>query len=1061
VRRRAKKLEAEAHAQAPEKIIELMEKFERDQDIYRSSQYNETELRTEFINPFFEALGWDVYHKQECRADKREVKEEDAVDVEGKIKNPDYSFRLFEKRKFFVEVKRPSINIESGVYPAYQIRRYAWSADLAMSILTDFEEFSVYYCRARPSKDDKSTKSRLLYFRYDQYAEKWPEIAALFSREAVLNGSLDKYVQSLPQKRGEKRVDAALLDDISEWREMLAESIARHNPELDTVSLNYAVQTIIDRIIFLRICEDRGIERYMLLKDLLSGERVYPRLCELFMQADERYNSGIFHFGNEPGRENPDTITPGLVIDDETLKNIIKHLYFPESPYEFSVLPAEILGQIYEQFLGKVIRLDEGHNALVEDKPEVKKAGGVKYTPAYIVEYIVQNTIAPLLEGKTLQEAAALRVLDPACGSGSFLIVAYQNLLDWHKEWYMQNLVPLMLGGRMAEIKKLLPAPAAPPTKARKGRSPEMPVYQGKGEEWKLTTAERKRILLNNIFGVDIDRQAVEVTKLSLLLKVLEGENEETISKQLKLFAERALPDLSRNIKCGNSLVGWDILKDNPGLSGEEIARINPFDWEREFPEVFQSGGFDVVIGNPPYIRIQMMKEWAPFEVEHYKEKFISASTGNYDIYVVFVEQGLSLLNKNGRMGFILPHKFFNAKYGQPLRALLTGGNYLSEIVHFGDKQIFEGATTYTNLLFLDKSGSEEFRFVKVEDLSAWRNAIKADGTIIPSNNATEHEWNFATGLSLELLDKLSRNPTKLLNAASRIAQGIRTSANEIYVMELISKSSDGKIVHVKSKLLDKNFEIERNVISLFLQGREIKPYSILPSSKVVIIPYDVENGRMKFICKEEMQNKYPKTYQYLLENKIELEEREHGKMKGDSWYAYVYPKNLEVMKACKILVPDIANRGSFALDELGEYSFTSGYGIILKSDLKESVKFVLGLLNSKVLDFYLKRISTTMRGGFFRYFAQYLEQLPIRTIDFSDPADVARHARMVSLVEKMLSLNKQLPEAATPHEKTALERQIEATDGQIDALVYELYGLTEEEIGIVEGKAGSKKVSI
>ncbi len=648
-------------AQAPAKIIELMEKFERDQDIYRSSQYNETELRTEFINPFFEALGWDVYHKHECRADKREVKEEDAVDVEGKIKSPDYSFRLFDKRKFFVEVKRPSINIESGVYPAYQIRRYAWSADLAISILTDFEEFSVYYCRARPSKDDKSTKSRLLYFRYDQYAEKWPEIVALFSREAVLNGSLDKYVESLPQKRGEKRVDAALLDDISEWREMLAKSIARHNPELDTISLNYAVQAIIDRIIFLRICEDRGIERYMRLKDLLSGDRVYPRLCELFLQADERYNSGIFHFGKEPGRDNPDTITPGLEIDDTTLKDIIKRLYFPESPYEFSVLPAEILGQIYEQFLGKVIRLDESHNAVVDDKPEVKKAGGVKYTPAYIVEYIVQNTIGPLLKEKTLQEAAALRVLDPACGSGSFLIVAYQHLLDWHKEWYIQNLVPLIESGRMSDIKKLLPA--ASPTKGRKGRSrePELPIYQGRGDEWKLTTAERKRILLNNIYGVDIDRQAVEVTKLSLLLKVLEGENEETISKQLKLFAERALPDLSRNIKCGNSLIGWDILKDNPGLSEEEIARINPFDWEKEFAEVFQKGGFDVVIGNPPYVRQEGLGEFKGYFQKHYK-----VYQGTADLYTYFVERGVSLLRENGIFSYIVANKWMRANYGQP-----------------------------------------------------------------------------------------------------------------------------------------------------------------------------------------------------------------------------------------------------------------------------------------------------------------------------------------------------------------------------------------------------------
>jgi type II restriction/modification system DNA methylase subunit YeeA len=417
----------------------------------------------------------------------------------------------------------------------------------------------------------------------------------------------------------------------------------------------------------------------MRLKDLLSGERVYPRLCELFLQADERYNSGIFHFGKEPGRESPDTITPGLVIDDDTLKSIIKRLYFPESPYEFSVLPAEILGQIYEQFLGKVIRLDEGHNALVEDKPEVKKAGGVKYTPAYIVEYIVQNTISPLLQEKTLPEAAALRVLDPACGSGSFLIVAYQHLLDWHKEWYIKNLVPLIESGRNSEIRRLLPA--ATPTKGRKSRShePELPVYLGRGGEWKLTTAERKRILLNNIFGVDIDRQAVEVTKLSLLLKVLEGENEETISKQLKLFAERALPDLGNNIKCGNSLVGWDILEGNPNLGPQEIARINPFDWEREFPEVFQRGGFDVVIGNPPYVRQESLSEFKGYFQKHFK-----VYHGTADLYTYFIERGVFLLRGGGIFSYIVANKWMRANYGTPLRHWLKE-QCMEEIIDFGD----------------------------------------------------------------------------------------------------------------------------------------------------------------------------------------------------------------------------------------------------------------------------------------------------------------------------------------------------------------------------------------
>jgi len=1032
-------LEAQAlGAQTPAKIIELMDKFERDQDIYRSSQYNETELRTEFINPFFEALGWDVYHKHECRADKREVKEEDAVDVEGKIKSPDYSFRLFDKRKFFVEVKRPSINIESGVYPAYQIRRYAWSADLAISILTDFEEFSVYYCRARPSKDDKSTKSRLLYFRYDQYAEKWPEIAALFSREAVLNGSLDKYVESLPQKRGEKRVDAALLDDISEWREMLAKSIAKHNPELDTISLNYGVQAIIDRIIFLRICEDRGIERYMRLKDLLSGDRVYPRLCELFLQADERYNSGIFHFGKEPGRDNPDTITPGLEIDDTTLKDIIKRLYFPESPYEFSVLPAEILGQIYEQFLGKVIRLDEDHNAVVDDKPEVKKAGGVKYTPAYIVEYIVQNTLGPLLKEKTLQEAAALRVLDPACGSGSFLIVAYQHLLDWHKEWYIQNLVPLIESGRMSDIKKLLPAVS--PTKSRKGRSrvPELPIYLGRGDEWKLTTAERKRILLNNIYGVDIDRQAVEVTKLSLLLKVLEGENEETISKQLKLFAERALPDLSRNIKCGNSLIGWDILKDNPGLSEVEIAKINPFDWEREFQEIFLKGGFDVVIGNPPYVRQEGLGEFKGYFQKHYK-----VFQGTADLYTYFVERGVSLLRETGIFSYIVANKWMRANYGQPMRKWLKS-QCMEEIIDFGDLQVFQGATTYPCIIRITKSAPKtsfdvtQVKTLYFQDLGEY---VREDHYSVNQNALDDKGWSLADERTQALLAKIRARGVLLGEyVGGKIYYGIKTGLNEAFVID----------VAMQKQLIAEDVK-SAELIKPFLAGRDIKRYEQPANDKCLIL---IHRGwtREKSEDSEDafgwLKKSYPAIANYL-HPFAEAAEKRYDK--GEFWWELRTCDYYDEFEKPKIIIPAIVRSASYAYDRSGIYS-NDKTSIIPTDDL-----YLLGILSSKVADIVIHSISSTKQGGYFEYKPMYVSQIPIRTIDFSDPADVARHDRMVSLVEQMLALHKQLPEAGTPHEKIALQRRIEATDGQIDALVYELYGLTEEEIGIVEGSQASK----
>src|SRR5665647_2887843 len=396
--------------------------------------------------------------------------------------------------------------------------------------------------------------------------------------------------------------------------------------------LNYAVQVTIDRIIFLRICEDRGIELYGRLRSLVNGKNIYARLLEMYVEADARYNSGLFHFADEKGRAGyADRLTPSLAIDDRVLKDILRRLYYPESPYEFSVLPADILGQVYEQFLGKVIRLTAGHRAVVEDKPAVKKAGGVYYTPTYIVDYIVAHTVGPLLEGKNPTQAAQLRILDPACGSGSFLIGAYQHLLDWHLARYVEEGAEKNSKGKAARIR---------------------PSVHG---EWRLTTAEKKRILLEHIYGVDIDTQAVEVTKLSLLLKVLEGESGESLNSQMKLFHERVLPDLAHNIQCGNSLIGPDFYDGQLDLDDEAAQRINVFDWQAAFPQIFKTGGFDAVIGNPPYIRIQTMKEWAPLEVEHYKERYLSAGKGNYDIYVVFVERGLQLLNKKGRLGFILP----------------------------------------------------------------------------------------------------------------------------------------------------------------------------------------------------------------------------------------------------------------------------------------------------------------------------------------------------------------------------------------------------------------------
>lgn len=1013
--------------QAKDAIAGLVTHFATNHEVYRAPAYKEAHARQEFIDPFFAALGWDVHNAQRAAPDYREVVMEDTLEIEGQKKAPDYLFRMGRERKFFVEAKKPGVDLKKDSAPAYQLRRYAWTAKLPLSVLTDFEELAVYDCRSRPSATDRPSAARVNYYAFEEYADRWREIWDVFSREAVWGASFDQYTTG-KGKRGTSEVDAEFLKEIESWRDALARNMAVRNSRLTIDELNDAVQRTIDRVIFLRMAEDRGIEDYGRLSRLADGDDIYKGLVALFRHADARYNSGLFDFSRASG-SGGDQLTPGLKADDRVLKPILTSLYFPQSPYEFSVLPVEILGNVYEQFLGKVIRLTAAHQAKVEEKPEVKKAGGVYYTPAYIVAYIVKNTVGVALAGKSPPQLKGFRVLDPACGSGSFLLGAYQCLLDYYLGWYTAN------------------APDGQ-TKA---------VWR-QGEAWRLTTAEKKRILLEHIFGVDIDRQAAEVTKLSLLLKVLETESDESLGRQLALFheeaKERALPNLDRNIKCGNSLIGPDYFSGQLIVDDDELKRMNPFDWAKEFPEAMRAGGFDCVIGNPPYIRIQMMKEWASLEVEIYKQLYTAASSGNYDIYVVFVEKGLSLLNARGRLGYILPHKFFNAQYGEPLRALLAQGKHLSHVVHFGDQQVFAGATTYTCLMLLDKAGSDECQIVKVDDLAAWRRTGAATEGAIPANNITAAEWNFAVGKGAALIEKLSKMPVKLGDVADRMAQGIRTSANEVYVVDSISQSSN--MVTAYSKQLDQNIKLEREAVSLFLQGREIKRYRILPSGKMVIIPYRLESGRINFIPEKEMKEGFPKTFAYLSENKTYLENREHGKMRGVQWYAYVYPKNIDVMSTSKILVPDIADRAQFALDEDGQYAFTSGYGITLRSDVKMSPRYILGLLNSKVLDFYLKRISTPMQNGFFRYFTQFIERLPIRSINFSDSTDKARHDRMESLVEQMLDLHKRLTTAQDTGEHGRLQRLIDSTDQQIDALVYELYGLTPEEIAIVEGPSGA-----
>ncbi|PZS04481.1 MAG: restriction endonuclease subunit M [Candidatus Chloroheliales bacterium] len=1020
---------------APDAVRDLVTRFKDGLAGYRSTTYKEARVRIDFINPLFEVLGWDISNEKGKLEAQRDVITEYAQRIGGTVKAPDYCFRIGGDNRFFVEAKQPAVNIANAPGPALQLRSYAWSAQLPVSILTDFEEFAVYDCRVAPEANDKATASRPFYFQFDEYLSKWDEIDKLFSYEAVLNGSLEQFAsQKLP--RNATPVDVAFLKEIEGWRAELARNVAINNPQLSVANLNYAVQMTLDRLIFLRICEDRNIEVGGQLLGLTNGAAIYDRLRQLFRRADARYNSGLFHFDEERGREEPDELTLNLKIDDTPLRNIITHLYYPTSPYIFNVIPVEILGQVYEQFLGRVITVSgsgTGRKVEVEEKPEVRKAGGVFYTPKYIVDYIVAHTVGELLKHKTPKQAASLKILDPACGSGSFLLGAYGYLLNWHLHWYREH-EPQKHGKQVFQVSK---------------------------DEWRLTTEEKKRILRNNIYGVDVDQQAVEVTKLSLLLKVLEGETDQSIAQQLSFFHERALPDLSDNIKCGNSLIGPEFnITQLPLITSDERekaeSRVNAFDWAGSdgFAEIMKAGGFDAVIGNPPYIRIQtMMDEPGGREtLDYYKQHYAAANRGNYDIYVIFVEKGLALLNQRGRLGYILPHKFFNAKYGEPLRGLLAQGRHLAEVVHFGDQQVFDNATTYTTLLFLDKSGRDSVEVTKVSDLAAWRKKGKAATGVIPASSISAAEWNFSVGSGSALFDRLSKMPVKLGDIASRMYQGPITSADTVYLFKQYTLQEDSTTVVLSQELGDW-FKIESVMLKPVVRSGSIHRYEAVPTAQV-LFPYEVINNKARLYSPEEMAHNYPLAWEYLNRNKKLLEDREGGKFRDAQWYRFGRNQNIGMWEQPKLMIPYMITELAAYLDNADDYYFinvtTGGYGITIKQ-ADASLAYLCGLLNSRLLDFYLKQVSTNFHGGYFAANKQFIEQLPIRTLERSKPDEKVQHDQIVVLVERMLSLHQRLAEAHTAPERTPLQRQIEATDKEIDRLVYELYGLTAEEIKIVE----------
>ena len=547
---------------------------------------------------------------------------------------------------------------------------------------------------------------------------------------------------------------------------------------------------------------------------------------------------------------------------------------------------------------------------------------------------------------------------------------------------------------------------------------------------------ETNKAELNKLLQKPEDKEIIENTNLL-------GEVEMTVYKKgegriNKLKA--SIRKIEKQIETLKSSYNTDTFQN----VANQIASFDPYD-QNQFAGWFEpewmfgedvKKGFDIVIGNPPYLRIQGVQEATPELVPYAKKNYVSAAKGNWDLYVLFTEAGYKMLEANGILAFIQPHKFFQGDFGVGIRNFISKEKCLYHIVHFGAEQMFESATNYTCLFFLQKQKRQAFSYIKIDQPDVWfqnPQSIPARNLPQPENN---QKWSFSSEKNHNVLNKILKQPQTLGDIVRKIFVGLQTSSDKIYVLKTVKWLEKTAILYSFS--LKKDVEIEKGLIKPFLMGKDLKRYEKPEPKNVVIFPYVTTTEKASLMTQEYIQTNYPLGWGYLLENRIDLENRENGKMKHENFYAYIYPKNLSEFEAIKIITPEIAIKPQLTLDENGIfYHTTKVYSFIFKKDIKENKLYWLGLLNSKLLWFFLNSTGYVLRGGYYTFKTEYLKPFPVKRINFNCKWEVMLYEKIIRNVQQILE-NKQ-----RVIDTTALERCI-------DEMVFKLYDLTYEEVKLI-----------
>jgi adenine-specific DNA-methyltransferase len=1012
-------------------ILELINDFEEHESKYLSSKYQESEVRTGFIDKFWNALGWDIYHNHQKNPFQQEVKIEKAQRQDGGLgqKRADYAFYLapdYKNVKFFVEAKKPSRTLKQNKDDYFQTAKYGWNAGTGVSVLTDFQEFVIIDCRNIP---DINTvlKNQIEYFNYKDFRDfdVFERVYWLFSREAIEAGNLTTYIDELPKPKGGDHtqlklfggrylsIDESFLGYIDSVRYKIAQALYNNNTSLDKYQLTEATQKVVDRLVFMRFLEDKAIEPENLLHIIGKHQHPWQRFISESIRLDAKYNGIVF----KPNFIDKDSF---LGADEEIFRNICLELDHTNTPYDFNYIPIHILGNIYERFLGKIIDVEDGICKIVE-KPEVRKAGGVFYTPKYVVDYIVKDTVGKHIENKKPKEIANLSFADIACGSGSFLIGAFDYLLDYHLNYYNTN---------VNEAKK------------------DGCKYDSESSKWVLTIQQKQNILLNNIYGVDIDLQATEVTQLSLFLKMLEDETTSTANDMQVLFSIKILPDLTGNIKCGNSLIGFEIMDSVMDFGKEERRKYNPFDYKTAFPKVFnnKSEGFTSIIGNPPYV-----KEYTS------KEIFDSVRLGNLakyyqgkmDLWYFFTCYGLDLLSPKGLLGFIIPNNWVSNAGASIMRNKVIEDSKIIELIDFGSYMVFNDASIQTMVMIIQKDNktdnytfkNQTFTVKKAKEETIKKELIEGTNevstTIYPTVKRKDFKNSFLKFDNVDdkaILDKIVKSSNFKLDGKKEVAQGIVTpqdalnQKNADLLGEGFSKN-DGIFILTNSELKQKGFTAnELKLIKPLYTSNELNKYCSIKSNNLNIIYTDSTFKNINKILE------YPNIKNHLDKYKsiITSDNKPYGLHRA---------RNESFFKEDRILSLRKCSEPTFTYSKSETYVLQS-YNIIKSTRI--NLKYLTGILNSKLIKFWLLK-KGKMQGDIYQ-----VDKEPLLDIPIHKTTDKELETQMITLVDKIIKAKVSTFEADNDHDKDFFLNYSKTIESDIDNLVYKLYDISKEEVEII-----------